>query len=64
MLENLWDAAKQREVYRDTGLLQEIRKISNKHPNLPPKGIRKRTTQQKRPKVSRRKEIKIREERI
>ena len=33
----------QREVYSDTGLPQETRKISNIQPNLPPKGIRKRT---------------------
>ena len=31
-----------KEVHRDTGLPQEMRKISNKPPNLPPKGIRKR----------------------
>ena len=31
------------EVYSDIGLPHEIRKISNKQPNLQPKGIRKRT---------------------
>ena len=31
-----------REVYSDTILPKEIRKISNKQPNLPFKGIRKR----------------------
>ena len=31
-------------VYTDTGLPQEIRKISNKQPNLPYKGSRKRRT--------------------
>ena len=33
-----------REVYSNTGLLQEARKISNTQPNLTPKGARKRTT--------------------
>ena len=28
-----------KEVYSDTGLPQEMRKISNKQPNLPSKGI-------------------------
>ena len=31
-------------VYSDAGLPEEMRKISNKQPNLPPKGIRKRRT--------------------
>ena len=31
-----------REVYRDTGLPQKIRKISNKQPNVTSKAIRKR----------------------
>ena len=31
-----------REVYSDTGLSQEMRKISNKKPNIPKNGIRKR----------------------
>lgn len=31
-----------REVYGSTSLLQEIRKISNEQPNLPPNRIRKR----------------------
>ena len=30
-----------REVYRETGLPQETRKISKKQPNIPPKGIRR-----------------------
>lgn len=30
------------EVYRDSGLSQEIRKITNKQLNLPSKGLRKR----------------------
>ena len=36
MTQNLWDAAKAvlREVYNNTVLLQETRKISNKQPNL------------------------------
>ena len=49
-------SSSKREVYSDTGLPQEIPKISNKQPNL----ITKRRTKSK---VSRRKEIiKIREE--
>jgi len=32
-----------REVYGNRGLIQKARKISNKHPNLTPKGARKRT---------------------
>ena len=32
-----------REVYSNTGLPQETRKMSNKQPNLTSKGIRKRT---------------------
>jgi len=36
-----------REVYSDTGLHQETRKISNKQPHLPFKGIRKRRTKAK-----------------
>ena len=34
-----------REVYSNTSLPQEIRKISNKQPNLIPKGTRERTNQ-------------------
>ena len=50
-----------REVYSNTILPQETRKISNKQPKLTPKAIRER--KQKIPKVSRRKEtIKIRSE--
>ena len=41
-------------VYTDTGLPQEIRKISNKQPKSPPRRIRNRKT---KPKVSRRQEI-------
>ena len=53
-------SSSKREVYSDTGLPQETRKISKKQPNLPSKGIRKRRT---KPNVSRRKEIiKIRAE--
>ena len=49
------------EVYSNTILSQETRKISNKPPNLTPKAIRERRT--KKTKVSRRKEIiKIRSE--
>ena len=43
-----------KEIYTNTGLPPEIRKISNKKHSLPCKGIRKRT---KKPEVSRRKEI-------
>ena len=35
------------EIYTITGLPQETRKISNKHTNLPPKGIRKKQTKPK-----------------
>ena len=44
-----------REVYSNTILPQETRKISNKQPNLTPKEIRERRT--KNPQVSRRKRI-------
>ena len=48
-------------IYSNTGLPQETRKIWNRQPNLPSKGIRKE--KQTKPKVSRREEIiKIREE--
>ena len=50
-----------RQVYSNTILPQETRKISHKHPNLTPKATRQR--RQTKPKVSRRKEItKIRAE--
>ena len=50
-----------REIYSSTILPQETRDISNKQPNLTPKAIRER--RQKKPNVSRRKEIiKIRSE--
>ena len=58
-LQNLWDTAKavvKREVHNDTGLPQERRKISN---NLT---YCQKELKKKKPKVSRRKEIKIREE--
>ena len=61
--QNLWDAAKAvlREVYSNTVLPQETRKISNRQPNFTPKTTGKRRT--KPPKISRRKEIiKIRAE--
>ena len=49
------------EVYSNTILSQETRKISNKQSNITPKATRERRT--KNPKVSRRKEIiKIRAE--
>ena len=40
MIQNQWDAAKTAEVYSNTILPQETRKISNKQPNLTPKGTR------------------------
>ena len=54
----MWQSSSNREVYRNTTLLQETRKISNKQPNLMPKDTRGREK-----KNSKRKEIiKIREE--
>ena len=54
-------SSSKKEVYNNTVLPQETRKVSNKQPNLTPKGTREE--EQKRPKVSRRKEIiKIRSE--
>ena len=43
MIQNIWDAAKgaMREVYSNTILPQETRKISNKQPNLTPKQLEK-----------------------
>ena len=46
MSPNWWDAAEivnDGGFYNDTGLYQEVRKISRKQPNLPSKWIRKRT---------------------
>ena len=37
-------SSSKREGFSNTGLPQEARNISNKHPNLTPKGVRKRTT--------------------
>ena len=48
-------SSSKREVYSNTILPQETRYISNKQPNLTPREIRKE--EQKKPKVSRRKEI-------
>ena len=54
-------SSSKREVYSNSILPQEIRKISNKQPNLTLKQLEKE--EQKTPKVSRRKEIiKIRSE--
>ena len=59
--QNLWNAAKKREVYSNTILPQETRKTLNRQPNSTFKTIGKRRT--KIPKISRRKEIiKIRAE--
>ena len=49
-------SSSKRDVYSNTILPQETRKISNKQPNLTPKAIRERRTK-KNPKVSIRKEI-------
>ena len=38
-------SSSKREVYSEAGLPQETREISNKQPNLPSKGIRKRKKQ-------------------
>ena len=55
-------SSSKREVYSNTSLPQETRKISKKQPNFTPKVTRERRTDPK-PKVSRRKEIiKIRAE--
>ena len=52
-----------REVYSNTSLPQETRKISSKQSNLIPKGTREKEPKKKQPRVSRRKEIiKIRSE--
>ena len=54
-------SSSKREVYSYTSLPQETRKISNKQSNLTPKELEKE--EQRKPKVSRRKEIiKIRAE--
>ena len=54
-------SSSKREFYSNTSLPQETRKISNKQPNLHLKQLEKE--KQKKPKVSRRKEIiKIRSE--
>ena len=57
-------SSSKRELFGNKILPQETRKISNKQPNLTPKAIReRRRRKEKKPKVSRRKEIiKIREE--
>ena len=63
-LQNLWDAAKavlKGKVHRNTNLPQEIKTISNKQPNLPPKRVEKE--EKSKPKVNIIKGIiKIREE--
>ena len=42
----MWQSSSNREVYRNTTLLQETRKISNKQPNLMPKDTRGREKKQ------------------
>ena len=54
-------SSSKKEVYNNKSLPQETRKITNKQPNLTPRGTRKRRTN--KPKVSKGKEIiKIRTE--
>ena len=48
-------SSSKKEVYSDTSLLQEIRKISNKQPNLTPKGTRERTNKTQSYKITKRK---------
>ena len=48
-------SSSKREVYSNTSLPQETRKISNKQSNLTPKGTRER--RKTKPEVSRKKEI-------
>lgn len=56
-------SSSKKEVYSQTSLPQEVRKVANKQPNLIPKLTRGRIMEKKKPKVSRRKEIiKIRAE--
>lgn len=58
-------SSSKKEVYSQTSLPQEVRKVANKQPNLIPKLTRGRIMGKKKnkPKVSRRKEIiKIRAE--
>ena len=40
-------SSSKREVYSNTNLPEEIRKITNKQPNLIPKAIRERTNKTK-----------------
>ena len=49
------ESSSKREVYSNTIIPQETRKISNKQPNLTPKQLE--NEEQKNPKVSRSKEI-------
>ena len=58
--QNLWECSKsspKREVYSNAILPQEIRKTSNRQPNLIPKATRKKKKDQKTLKLSRRKKI-------
>ena len=54
-------SSSKREVYSNTSLPQETRKISNKQPNLKPKGTRKKKNKQY-PKLVEGKKSKIRAE--
>ena len=49
-------SSSKREVYSNTILPQETRKISNKQPNLIPKAIRERRTKKKKHKAEGKKE--------
>ena len=61
-LQSLWDGAKAapREVYSNTDLPQETRKLSNIQPNITTYSIKKRRTNQVQ--IQQKKIIKIREE--
>ena len=48
-------SSSKREVYSNTILNQETRKISNKQPNLTPKAIREARTKKQTPKLAERK---------
>ena len=45
-------SSSKREVYSNTSVPQETRKISNKQPNLTPKAIRERRTTKKTSKLA------------
>ena len=55
-------SSSKREVYSNTNLPQETRKISNKQPNITPKGTRKRRTNKTQNQSKERNHIKVRAE--